>query len=158
MVLGGILKDKRIKITLHYSTIFRKQSWLHHNSDSSRLQKGCISTIPLARPLFTCVVGFALLEKNCLLNGSHFFTYEWGQVLPRKHKHEILLGANLNFYVFDGNLFFLISLISLFPYSETSDCFIARVLLYLQICGLQCKVTSSKLRVTWISFSNPRKR
>lgn len=46
---------------------------------------------------FTCVVGFELLE-NSLLNGSHFFTHEWGQVLPCKHKHELFLrGTNITF-------------------------------------------------------------
>lgn len=61
----------------------------------------------------------------------------------RKSKFQL----TISFYVSHGNLFFLISLISLFLSFETSDCYIARVLLYVLMYELQCKTSSNKLRV-----------
>ena len=54
-------------------------------------------------------------------------------------------------FVFDGNFLFIISLISLFPSFETSDFYSHSLILYSDICGLQGKLTSSKLRVKEIS-------
>lgn len=47
-------------------------------------------------PSFYLYCFFEMFE-NCLLNGSNFFTYEWGQVLPGKDKYKTLFDANLTF-------------------------------------------------------------
>lgn len=85
-------RTKRIKIIPYYSTIFRKQSRPQNNSGLCGLQKDSFIT-PLAWTPFTCVAAWEELFIDWIL----FFTYEWDQVPPCEHKHEVLIGADVTF-------------------------------------------------------------